>query len=85
MSTCGFHCYTTPTALATSCTSQNVFPPLLKFLPEISELVREHGLSMTTGDDLAFQTLQTLACEVAPETARLQGLPLLAFSKVSRA
>eukprot|EP00965_Chrysotila_dentata_P051664 1715252-Pleurochrysis_carterae.AAC.1 len=48
MSTCGFHCYTPPTAPATSCTSKNIFPPLSKFLPEISELVREHGLSMTT-------------------------------------
>eukprot|EP00965_Chrysotila_dentata_P047047 1561842-Pleurochrysis_carterae.AAC.1 len=41
----------------------NILPPLNKFLPEIRELTRELGLSMSAEGGLAFQTLETLASE----------------------
>eukprot|EP00965_Chrysotila_dentata_P024581 813929-Pleurochrysis_carterae.AAC.2 len=54
------------------------------FFPEVQELAREHGLSMSEDGGLAFQTLETLVAEVAVETAAFAELPLSAFTTAAR-
>eukprot|EP00965_Chrysotila_dentata_P175721 5801076-Pleurochrysis_carterae.AAC.1 len=53
-------------------------------MPDIHELTLLHGLQMNAQGGLAFQRLDTLAAEVAMETAALAQLPLTAFTTPHR-
>eukprot|EP00965_Chrysotila_dentata_P186008 6141327-Pleurochrysis_carterae.AAC.3 len=61
-----------------------ILPPLARFLPEIVELSREHGLTISADGGLALQPIEILAAEVALETASLCALPLSAFTTSTR-